>query len=51
MKAPTTRRVGRAPSKNDAATVALTKSTPAQAVVQKLEYVLAELDRLPLPIG
>jgi hypothetical protein len=48
---PPIKRVGRAPSKNDAATVALTKSTPAQAVVQKLEYLLAELDRLPLPIG
>ena len=52
MKAPTTRRVGRAPSKNDAATASkLVKPTSEEAVVQHLQHVLAELHRRPLPTG
>ncbi len=51
MKVPT-KRVGRAPLKNDAAAASkLLKTTSEEAVVQHLQHVLAELHRLPLPTG
>ena len=50
---PPTKRVGRALSKNDAAPASskLTKVNPERETVQRLQYVLAEIDRLPLPAG
>ena len=52
MKAPPTKRVGRAPLKNDAATASnLAKPTPEALIVERLQRLLAELDRLPLPVG
>ena len=52
MKAPT-KRIGRAPSRDDAAPASskLTKISAEREIVQRLQYFLAELDRLPLPIG
>jgi hypothetical protein len=45
-------RVGRAPLKNNAATASkLVKPTSEQAVVERLQRVLAEIDRLPMPVG
>ena len=53
MKAPPIKRAGRAPLKNDAAPASskLTKVSAERQLVQRLQYALAELDRLPLPIG
>ena len=52
MKAPPTKK-GRASSKNDAAPASskLTKISAERQLVQRLQYILAELSRLPLPIG
>ena len=45
--------MGRAPSKSDAAPASskLTKISAERQLVQRLQYVLAEVDRLPLPVG
>jgi hypothetical protein len=52
MKAPSIKRVGRAPSKNDAATASkVVKPISEQAVVERLRQVRTEIDRLPLPVG
>jgi hypothetical protein len=52
VKAPPIKTLGRAPSKNDAATASkLVKPTSEQVVVARLRHVLTEIDRLPLPIG
>ena len=52
MKAPSIKRLGRAPSKNVAATASkLVKPISEQIVVERLRQVRTEIDRLPLPVG
>jgi hypothetical protein len=50
MKAPT-KKGGRPLARKTAIAAKLVKSTPVQAIVERMQHVLAEIDHLPLPIG